>query len=322
MPTPLQAPTDDPRSAPTPVWLSPGVLAALGVRRIALAALAVGPGLFLLSTLLLVVGLWKGIDLGPALYASTALLALGGVVAAVAVQRRLRDVSAALERSQRTSTVGLLTAGFAHEMKNALTVVLGFAELARTAAERGGPAGPTDPRVVRHLHELESEARRTVQQLQTFLSYAAGEKQPAIPRDLNELVHDALALIRPMARMKELRVEEALGEPLRAVVDPFAVRQVLLNLMLNSLDFARERVVVGSARGADGFAELSVSDDGPGVPAEHRERIFTRFGTTRPGGTGLGLSTSRQIAVAHGGTLELAPEGPGATFVLRLPTAP
>ena len=63
------------------------------------------------------------------------------------------------------------------------------------------------------------------------------------------------------------------------------------------------------------------ADDGPGVPPENRERIFLRFVTTRPGGNGLGLATSRDIAQAHGGTLALRDDGPGATFVLTLPPA-
>ncbi|MBS2021311.1 MAG: HAMP domain-containing histidine kinase [Deltaproteobacteria bacterium] len=299
---------------------TPGVLAALGVRRIVVAAVAVGPALFLLSTLALVLGLWRGINVGPIVYAATVLLAAGGVIAGLALQRRIKEISAALERSQRTATVGLLTAGFAHEMKNALTVVLGFAELSRTAAEKGGANGPTDPRVVRHLHELESEARRSVKSLQTFLSYAGGEKVEPLARDLDELSREALTMIRPMARMKELYVEETLGTPPKAVCDPYAVRQVLLNLLLNALDFARERVWLETKAGADGFAELRVRDDGPGVPAQDRERIFGRYVTTRPGGNGLGLSTSRQIAEAHGGTLTLEGET-GSTFVLRLPPA-
>jgi len=131
----------------------------------------------------------------------------------------LAEISVALERAQRTSTVGLLTAGFAHEMKNALTVVLGFAELARTAAERA----PSEPKVTRHLKELENETRRTVAQLQSFMSYSSGERGPRIPRDVNELVRDALSMVRPMARMKELQLQEVSGEPPRVVCDPFAV---------------------------------------------------------------------------------------------------
>ena len=105
-------------------------------------------------------------------------------------------------------------------------------------------------------------------------------------------------------------------------VDRDQFRTVLVNLLLNALDFARSRIVVTTGAGADGSAELTVADDGPGVPQKDRERIFDRFVTTRPGGTGLGLSTSREIAVAHGGTLSLSETpGGGATFTVRLPAA-
>lgn len=295
---------------------SPGILAALRARSIAVAALYWGPMIFLLSTIALVISLWKGINLGGLLYLAVLVMAVAGVASAWTLQRRLADISVALERAQRTSTVGLLTAGFAHEMKNALTVVLGFAELARTAAERAH----TDPKVVRHLKELENETRRTVAQLQSFLSYSSGEKVARRPQDVNELVNDALQMVRPMVRIKDLQLTQTAGEPPRVDADPFAIRQLLLNLLLNALDFASTRITIGTSRTADGSAEVVVADDGPGVPPENRERIFRRFVTTRPGGNGLGLATSRDIAQAHGGTLALR-EGEGATFVLTLPPA-
>ncbi len=296
---------------------SPGMLAALRARKVAVAALYWGPIIFLFSTILLVVSLWKGVNFGHLQYLAVLLLAAGGIASAWTLQRRMAEISVALERAQRTSTVGLLTAGFAHEMKNALTVVLGFAELARTAAERA----QTDARVTRHLKELENETRRTVAQLQSFLSYSAGEKVQRRPQDVNELVDDALQMVKPMARMKDLQLERTAGESPRVDADPFAIRQLLLNLLLNALDFASTRITVATGRTADGRAEVVVADDGPGVPPENRERIFVRFVTTRPGGNGLGLSTSRDIAQAHGGTLALRDDGPGATFVLTLPPA-
>ena len=296
---------------------SPGALSALRARRIALAALYWGPILFLGGTVALVIGLWQGKNLSGYTYAVVVLLAGLGVASGWVLQRRLGDIQGALERAQRASTVGLLTSGFAHEMKNALTVILGFAELGRTAAER---AEKPDVKVGLHLKELEKETRRTVAQLQSFLSYAAGERQPHIPRDANELVKDALQLVRPMVRIKELMLEERYGEPPKVTCDPFAVRQLLLNLLLNALDFARSRIVVSTGRTAEGWAELTVSDDGAGVPEGDRTRIFQRFVTTRSGGTGLGLSTSREIAESHGGTLSLSTtEGGGATFTARLP---
>ncbi|HEX4382787.1 MAG TPA: hypothetical protein VH083_07555, partial [Myxococcales bacterium] len=105
--------------------VSPGILAALRARNIAVAALYWGPTVFLLSTIALVVSLWRGIDLGGIYYGGVVILAALGVASAWSLRRRLSEISTALERAQRTSTVGLLTAGFAHEMKNALTVVLG-----------------------------------------------------------------------------------------------------------------------------------------------------------------------------------------------------
>ena len=297
---------------------SPGAQAAQRARRVALAALYWGPILFLGATAALVVSLWRGENLSGVYYAIVVVLAGLGAASGWVLQRRLGEISLALERAQRASTVGLLTAGFAHEMKNALTVVLGFAELGRTAAER---AASPDPKVTLHLKELEKETRRTVSQLQSFLSYAAGERAPRIPRDVNELVRDALTLIKPMARMKELQVEERFGDPPKVQCDPFAVRQLLLNLLLNALDFARTRIVITTAR-VDHQAGLSIIDDGPGVPEKDRSRIFQRFVTTRPGGNGLGLSTSRDIAEAHGGTLVLSETpGGGATFTALFPDA-
>jgi signal transduction histidine kinase len=298
--------------------VSPGILAALRARNIAVAALYLGPIVFLLSTIALVVSLWRGIDLSGVYYAGVVVLAALGVASALWLRQRLSEISLALERAQRTSTVGLLTAGFAHEMKNALTVVLGFAELSRTAAERS----QADPKVTRHLKELENETRRTVAQLQSFLSYSSGEKVARRPQDLNELVTETLQMIRPMARVKDLLVDHAAGDAPRVDADPFAIRQLLLNLLLNALDFAKSRIVIATSRAADGSAEVLVADDGPGIPAPDRERIFQRFVTTRPGGNGLGLSTSRQIAEAHAGSLKLREtDGGGATFVLTLPPA-
>ena len=296
----------------------PGSLAALRARKVAVAALYWGPIVFLLSTIALLISLAKGINLGGVYYAGVVVLAGLGVISAWSLQRRLAEISGALERAQRTSTVGLLTAGFAHEMKNALTVVLGFAELARTAAERSN----AEAKVLKHLKELENETRRTVAQLQSFLSYSAGEKALRRPQDLNALVDDALQMVRPMARMKDLLLEQTAGDPPRVDADAYAVRQLLLNLLLNALDFARTRITV-STLAADGRAQVIVADDGPGVPEPDKERIFQRFVTTRPGGNGLGLSTSRDIAEAHGGTLALRDTpGGGATFVLQLPAAP
>ena len=101
------------------------------------------------------------------------------------------------------------------------------------------------------------------------------------------------------------------------------IREVLQEQGIESVlptDFESGGLVSDQIHVAIRQAEVVVADDGPGVPPADRERIFRRFVTTRPGGNGLGLATSRDIAQAHGGSLSLR-EGEGATFVLTLPPA-
>src|SRR2546421_10031978 len=103
---------------------SPGILAALRARKIAVAALYWGPIIFLLSTIVLVVSLWKGINLGGLQYLAVLLLAAGGGASAWTLQRRPAEISVALERAQRTSTVGPLTAGLSPAREKTPTPVV------------------------------------------------------------------------------------------------------------------------------------------------------------------------------------------------------
>jgi signal transduction histidine kinase len=100
------------------------------------------------------------------------------------------------------------------------------------------------------------------------------------------------------------------------------------NLLDNAVRHARDRVVVTLDEDAEGWAELAVDDDGPGVPPAYRDRVFERFTrldearSARDGGAGLGLAIARDVAARHGGSLRIDPGGAaGARFVLRLPTS-
>jgi signal transduction histidine kinase len=107
----------------------------------------------------------------------------------------------------------------------------------------------------------------------------------------------------------------------RAQVDPVRIRQVVANLLSNAFKFAPGGTPVTVAvTSRDDLAEITVHDEGPGIPADRRGELFGKFARLgRSGhGMGLGLYISRAIAQAHGGTLELL-DGPGATFALTLP---
>jgi len=248
-------------------------------------------------------------------FAVVALVTFGLLIRTLSLRNQLRENGRALEKSQRAATTGMLTAGFAHEMKNSLTVVLGFSELARTAAERSAQA---DPKLLPHLQELEREAHKTVAQLQSFLLYAGGAPIVRKAHDLNAIGKETLAMIRPMAGLKDLLIEETFGEIPQVDCDPLALRNLLINLLLNALDFAKSKITLATAPGKDGSIELTLSDDGPGIPESLRAHVFDRFFTTRKDGSGMGLSTAREIARAHRGSLTLQ-DGASTIFLLKLP---
>ena len=104
--------------------------------------------------------------------------------------------------------------------------------------------------------------------------------------------------------------------------DPGRLRQVLANLLANAGQAGAGRIEI-LGRAVDGVARVEIRDDGPGISAELRARLFDPFATGRRGGTGLGLAISRRIVERHGGALGLVDDGrPGAAFELRLPLAP
>jgi signal transduction histidine kinase len=143
--------------------------------------------------------------------------------------------------------------------------------------------------------------------------------------DLGELAESAASFVRKEmdAAGVKLDVEIARGLPLVAMDEP-QIRQALLNLLRN----AREAMPGGGTIGLrvsarEGGVTVSVHDQGPGIPAEARERIFDLFFTTKESGTGLGLPLTQQIVVAHGGRIRCdSTPGAGTTFDLWLPASP
>jgi signal transduction histidine kinase len=160
----------------------------------------------------------------------------------------------------------------------------------------------------------------------------AGRVQLAPERhDLRALARRAAAGVEPLAQARGQRLELALPRaPVWALVDAGRLERALLNLLSNALKYGREggAIRLGLER-RPGEAVLSVADDGPGIPAADRERVFERFyrsatatGSTAPG-SGLGLTIARAMAELHGGRLWVADApGPGATFCLAVPLPP
>jgi len=254
--------------------------------------------------------------------------------------RELRSARRGLLRAERLAAVGQLAAGVAHEVGNPMGALLAFLDLAERPDDV--PEGTR-----RHLARARAEVERVRAILRQLLDFSRPPRGEALPVDLPELAREAVGLVRAEARNRGIRFSVQLeGSPPPAWGDPGAIRQILLNLLLNAAHAVRERepaevrVRIGPAalhaRTGDGpeaararrhpdAVACEVEDDGPGVPPELRERIFDAFFTTRPPGegTGLGLATAGRLAAEQGGELELLPgSGRGARFRLLLPAPP
>jgi two-component system, NtrC family, sensor histidine kinase HydH len=230
------------------------------------------------------------------------------------LQQREREVL----RAEQLAAVGQVAAGVAHELRNPLTSVK---MLVQTGLEGEPPAGlPAED-----LGIIEHEIRRMEACIQTFLDFA---RPPASERrrcDLLAVVRRALALAEGRARRQGVTLAADLPtDPAELCIDPGQVQQVLLNLLLNALDALPHggtvRVEVRPPTAAAPSAEVRVADTGLGIAPRIRARLFEPFVSSKETGLGLGLSISRRLVEAHGGTIrgDNAPAG-GAVFTFTLP---
>jgi two-component system, NtrC family, sensor histidine kinase HydH len=241
------------------------------------------------------------------------------------VAGRLRQQQRELVRAEQLSAVGQLAASVAHEVRNPLTGIkmLVEAALRPRSPGRGGVTPPllTDEDL-RVIHGEVVRLEQTVQHLLTFARLPAPQRAPC---DLREVVGQARDLVRARAEQQRVEVRVRVPDrPVVAAVDRGQISTVLVNLFLNALDAmpGGGRLDVRLEMPTTNEVRFTVNDSGGGIPAKIAERLFTPFATTKPTGTGLGLSLSKRILEEHGGAITAAnrPEG-GACFVLTLPAS-
>ncbi|HZM30869.1 MAG TPA: HAMP domain-containing sensor histidine kinase, partial [Acidimicrobiales bacterium] len=233
------------------------------------------------------------------------------------VWRLARTMNEMLERLQAAAgRQRRFVADASHELRSPLASLRTQLEVGRDYAHRG------DGGVDDQLAEVE-RMERLVGDL--LLLAKADERRLVVrsrPLDLRAVVLDEAERARAQARV---RLDTAAVTPATVHGDPEGLARVVRNLLENATRYARERVELTLAE-HDGRVELSVADDGPGIPAEARERVFERFarldeGRARDaGGTGLGLAIVREVVRAHGGSVTVGGDA-GARFVVALPPA-
>jgi two-component system NtrC family sensor kinase len=246
-----------------------------------------------------------------------------GVIISVRDVTMEKKLEQQIIQSERLAAMGQMIGGFAHELNNPLTVILGNSELLQEL-EVSEPAR-------KPIAALRQEARRAAEIVQNLQYFARPPAPGRSQVNLNELVQRTVQMQAYPLRKSNITVDFLQEPAIPAIVaDPNQLMQVFLNLLLNAEQAIRESREKGTIRVRIGRKPDSVwivfQDDGPGIAPENLAHIFDPFFTTkRPGrGTGLGLSICKTVLREHGGNIEAASApGGGAVFTITLPvTAP
>ena len=225
-----------------------------------------------------------------------------------------------LYQREKLAALGSLLAGVAHELNNPLSVVVARAVLLE---EQGDPATRAAALKIR------TAAERCARIVRTFLAMARQQQPERGPVAINEVVAAALEIAAYALRTSSVDVTLDLAPDVPLILaDADQLHQVMLNLVINAQQSLQEQPTPRRIRirsrfdTASGDVQVSVADNGPGVPVDLRARVFDPYFTTKPIGigTGVGLAVSLGIVEAHGGTLTLdCPAEGGATFTMALP---
>jgi two-component system sensor histidine kinase HydH len=229
----------------------------------------------------------------------------------------IRRLQQEIARSRRMASLGSLAAGVAHEIRNPLSSLKGFATYFRERY-RDIPADRETAEVM--ITEVD-RLNRVIGQL---LEFARPMAMTLVPTSLPMVIRHALKMVDGQAREKGIGIEAELPPEIGEIpLDADRMSQVFMNLFLNAFAAmeAGGTLCVSIARQDDRMIRISISDTGAGIRKEDLPRVFDPYFTTKPSGTGLGLPIVQKIVEAHGGEILLASEpGQGTTATVLLPT--
>jgi PAS domain S-box-containing protein len=239
-------------------------------------------------------------------------------------EEAVQAAQAELARVARASTLGELTASIAHEINQPLAAIVNNANASRRILANPAPDLEEVQQAVTDIAEAGTRAAEILSRIRSLLRKSAPVKSPL---DMNQVIHEVLALIPGVLEKQHISVGMELRSALPAVLaDRVQLQQVLLNLIMNSIEamntiLDRPRVLVIRSDARESGLEVAIQDSGPGLDPQHIEHIFDTFFTTKASGIGMGLSISRSIIEAHSGRLWASnePATQGAIFRFSLP---
>ena len=238
-------------------------------------------------------------------------------------RERLRQLQADLVHMNRVTTMGELTASLAHEVNQPIAAAVTDANTCLRWLKRELP----------DFEEAREAAARTIKDAtraaeiisRVRLLFKKGTPEHALV-DINEIIREMTILLCSEAKRYAVSVRTELANVPPVMGDRVQLQQVLMNLILNSIDAMKDvdgtrELIIRSQKSEDGQLMVSVSDTGVGLPPQQADQIFNAFFTTKPHGSGMGLRISRSIVESHGGRLWASANSPrGASFHLTLPT--
>jgi signal transduction histidine kinase len=243
-------------------------------------------------------------------------------------RRRLAEVQsrqrmAELAHVNRFSTAGELTASIAHEINQPLGAILTNAETAQTILKSPSPDIVELNEIVVDILRDDRRASEVIRRLRSLLTKAPFELKSL---DLNDVARETVEFLSPLAVARKVELTGLItGKALPVLGDRIQIQQVILNLVVNGIDAMKDtptenRIVSIRTSRVEKFAQLSVSDRGPGIPEDKLKEVFEPFFTSKSGGMGMGLSIARTIVEAHNGLIWAKNrDHGGASFQIRLP---
>ena len=236
----------------------------------------------------------------------------------------LRQAQADLARVNRVTTMGELTASLAHEVNQPIAAAVTNANTCLRWLTRDHPDLEEAREAAMRIVKDGTRAAEIISRIRLLFKKGTPDWELV---DINEVIREMIVLLRGEATRYDIAVQTDLAADLcQAMGDRVQLQQVMMNLIMNSIDAMKEvegkrEVAIKSERAEDRHLLVSVSDTGVGLPLQEVSQIFNAFFTTKPDGTGMGLSISRSIVESHGGRLwATSNSGRGATFHLTLPT--
>lgn len=229
----------------------------------------------------------------------------------------LRRLESQLDYATKLADLSNITKGVAHEMKNPLHAMVLHLELLNAKLEAGADPKP-------HLEVLTSQINRLNRVVQTFLDFNRPVELNLQLLDANLLAHE-IALLTADARSRGIELREQYApSPLLIKADKDLLTQAILNIVINGCQAMPDGglLILETGRTAEGQVQVAVTDHGPGIPAEVREKIFNLYFTTKPNGNGIGLAQAFRAVQLHDGRIEFDTEvGVGTCFRIILPAA-